>query len=192
VGLELAEVRAALNIGQRLRTREVAFLSPARAHGSEVVAHVAAEWIPRWSLGRFASALAEWVGVRGNDGGPSPQEVRIGVRVRLGQSLDALVGAGVGITPQEVGSPKSRALVALRWNPESSRDLDRDGVPDASDRCADRGEDRDGFQDGDGCPDPDNDGDGMPDEADECPDEAEDFDGMWDVDGCPEREGLAP
>lgn len=66
------------------------------------------------------------------------------------------------------------------------RDRDGDGIPDRRDGCPDEPEDRDGFEDDDGCPDLDNDGDGIPDRHDDCPDEAEDFDGYQDHDGCPD------
>jgi len=49
----------------------------------------------------------------------------------------------------------------------------------------------DGFEDEDGCEDPDNDGDGMIDPRDKCPDEAEDKDGFQDDDGCPEADNDA-
>ncbi len=65
-------------------------------------------------------------------------------------------------------------------------DMDKDGIPDAKDKCPKRPEDRDGFQDDDGCPDIDNDGDGIVDSADKCPTRAEDKDGFRDNDGCPE------
>ena len=50
-----------------------------------------------------------------------------------------------------------------------STDKDGDGIPDKLDRCPGQAEDFDGFQDEDGCPDPDNDGDGVPDLSDACP-----------------------
>jgi OmpA-OmpF porin, OOP family len=65
-------------------------------------------------------------------------------------------------------------------------DTDGDHVPDALDKCPLEPEDRDGFQDDDGCPDPDNDKDGVPDAYDKCPLEAEDRDGFEDDDGCPD------
>ncbi len=68
------------------------------------------------------------------------------------------------------------------------KDRDADGIVDPSDGCPDQAEDRDGFQDTDGCPDPDNDGDGVLDAADKCPGEAEDKDGFEDADGCPEAD----
>ena len=65
-------------------------------------------------------------------------------------------------------------------------DNDGDGIPDSRDKCPNEAEDKDGFQDEDGCPNPDNDGDGIPDIADKCPNEPEDKDGFEDEDGCPD------
>lgn len=66
------------------------------------------------------------------------------------------------------------------------RDRDHDGVVDRLDRCRDLAEDRDGFQDEDGCPDPDNDRDGIPDARDLAPNDPEDRDGFADLDGAPD------
>ena len=63
-------------------------------------------------------------------------------------------------------------------------DSDRDGIPDDEDRCPVSPEDRDGFEDDDGCPDLDNDDDGIPDTRDRCPLEAETQNGHEDGDGC--------
>jgi outer membrane protein OmpA-like peptidoglycan-associated protein len=68
----------------------------------------------------------------------------------------------------------------------ANNDRDGDGIPDNVDKCPDQPEDKDGFQDEDGCPDPDNDGDGIPDNVDLCPNDPEDFDGFEDHDGCPD------
>nr|HEX4315512.1 OmpA family protein [Kofleriaceae bacterium] len=65
-------------------------------------------------------------------------------------------------------------------------DRDGDGIPDELDKCPDDPEDFDGFQDADGCPDPDNDGDGILDVDDLCPNDPEDKDGFEDADGCPD------
>ncbi len=67
-----------------------------------------------------------------------------------------------------------------------SEDRDGDGLIDAYDNCPDQAEDRDQFQDDEGCPDLDNDRDGILDELDQCPNDAEDFDGFEDFEGCPE------
>ncbi len=65
-------------------------------------------------------------------------------------------------------------------------DTDGDGIDDENDKCPADKEDKDLFEDKDGCPDPDNDGDGVPDATDDCPDEPENKDGVDDEDGCPE------
>ena len=65
-------------------------------------------------------------------------------------------------------------------------DPDHDGIRGAADKCPNDPEDKDGFQDEDGCPDLDNDGDGIPDLKDKCPNEPEDKDGFQDEDGCPD------
>lgn len=70
-------------------------------------------------------------------------------------------------------------------------DADKDGVPDKNDKCPDQPEDMDGYQDEDGCPDPDNDNDGVPDAQDKCPMEPEDKNGYQDDDGCPDNNPLA-
>lgn len=49
-------------------------------------------------------------------------------------------------------------------------------------------EDRDLFQDEDGCPEPDNDDDGLLDTEDQCPRDPEDMDGYQDGDGCPDTD----
>jgi len=63
-------------------------------------------------------------------------------------------------------------------------DSDGDGIVDSEDRCQDRPEDEDGFEDRDGCPDIDNDGDRVLDIADACPSVAETYNGFEDEDGC--------
>jgi len=67
-------------------------------------------------------------------------------------------------------------------------DSDQDGIPDDKDKCPNKAEDKDGFEDTDGCVDPDNDGDGILDGADKCREDAEDKDGFQDTDGCPDND----
>jgi OOP family OmpA-OmpF porin len=71
--------------------------------------------------------------------------------------------------------------------PSAQTDTDGDGIPDFKDRCPDEPEDRDGFEDEDGCPDPDNDHDRILDENDRCPNEPETYNGFEDDDGCPDK-----
>ncbi len=83
------------------------------------------------------------------------------------------------------GDPFVRGFAGIVFEP-SVGDRDGDGIPDDADRCPDEKEDKDGFEDEDGCPDLDNDGDGIPDLIDQCPDLAEDKNGFEDEDGCPD------
>lgn len=71
--------------------------------------------------------------------------------------------------------------------PVEPSDRDGDGIMDPDDGCPDDPEDRDGFQDEDGCPDGDNDGDKIADLVDRCPNEAEVVNGVDDQDGCPDQ-----
>lgn len=65
-------------------------------------------------------------------------------------------------------------------------DRDADGLVDNVDQCPNEPEDRDGFQDEDGCPEPDNDADGILDRVDLCPNDPETINGIEDEDGCPD------
>jgi len=66
-------------------------------------------------------------------------------------------------------------------------DRDSDGYPDPTDKCPERAENYQGFEDEDGCPDdPDVDGDGIGDLKDTCSLEPEDKDNYLDQDGCPD------
>jgi outer membrane protein OmpA-like peptidoglycan-associated protein len=69
----------------------------------------------------------------------------------------------------------------------ASGDFDADGIADVADTCPGGAEDRDGFDDDDGCPDTDNDLDRVADADDKCPDEPETWNGFEDDDGCPDR-----
>jgi outer membrane protein OmpA-like peptidoglycan-associated protein len=113
-----------------------------------------------------------------------PLELDFGAHVRLPKGLQATAAVGFGLV-KALGSPDFRLIAGLRWAPDW-RDADGDGVSDAEDTCPTQPEDRDGFEDGDGCPETDNDEDLIPDTADKCPNEAEDFDQYQDQDGCPE------
>ena len=85
-----------------------------------------------------------------------------------------------------VGSPKKAGAASPPAEEPENLDHDGDGVPDLADKCTEA-EDRDGFQDDDGCPDPDNDGDGIPDTLDKCPNDPETRNGVDDEDGCPDE-----
>ena len=65
-------------------------------------------------------------------------------------------------------------------------DYDGDFFTNTIDPCPYEREDRDGFKDEDGCPDPDNDSDGIFDLKDRCPNAPETINQILDDDGCPE------
>lgn len=67
-----------------------------------------------------------------------------------------------------------------------NNDKDKDGILDKDDKCPTNPEDKDGFQDEDGCPELDNDNDGIVDVKDKCVNVPEDKDAFEDEDGCPE------
>ena len=89
--------------------------------------------------------------------------------------------------PNDPGPPPSGC-------PKKGRgaDADGDGILDANDKCPDEPEDRDGFEDEDGCPDVDNDRDGIPDVKDLCPNDPETVNGYQDEDGCPDVKPKKP
>lgn len=114
----------------------------------------------------------------------SPMEAGGGLRVQATSSLAVVAGGGAGLV-KGIGSPDVRAFLSVGYAPDI-RDTDGDGVANGRDECPLVAEDRDGFNDRDGCPDDDNDGDRRDDAVDKCPSEAEDIDGFDDDDGCPE------
>jgi OOP family OmpA-OmpF porin len=91
-------------------------------------------------------------------------------------------------------SPKEKC-VAIAKKPEGPGDQDGDGIKDPDDKCPRVPEDKDDYQDDDGCPEEDNDADGLADRVDKCPNDPEDRDNFEDDDGCPDldndKDGLA-
>lgn len=112
-----------------------------------------------------------------------PLEGRLGARMRVGDMQFTLAG-GAGIV-SGVGVPTFRVIGGVAYAPQRG-DRDGDGIEDVDDACPAEREDMDGWEDTDGCPDPDNDGDGMLDDVDPCPTDPEDIDGFEDADGCPD------
>jgi OOP family OmpA-OmpF porin len=114
----------------------------------------------------------------------NPVEANVGARAYPTSMVGITFGLGMGLG-KGIGAPKGRLFLGAVFTPDF-RDADHDGVYDSEDRCPDQPEDRDGFKDNDGCPEPDNDNDGIPDVSDKCPNNAEDLDQFEDTDGCPE------
>ena len=109
-----------------------------------------------------------------------PLEALAGIKLYLARNSYLTLGAGRGLIAGQGGNPDLRAFIGIVFEP-SIGDRDGDGIKDDLDRCPDQPEDFDGWQDEDGCPDPDNDGDGIADVDDRCPD----IPGPADNGGCP-------
>jgi outer membrane protein OmpA-like peptidoglycan-associated protein len=125
---------------------------------------------------------------------------------RFGVGFDTAVGAefslieGLSVGPfakLHWTSPNQLLLFGLSFTigaPQTTPELadyDNDGIAGDADKCADEPEDKDGFEDSDGCPDKDNDKDGVLDGDDKCADKAEDKDNFEDADGCPDLDNDA-
>src|SRR5262252_1410440 len=160
-----------------------------------------------WALGEaFLSH------VNGSSGGVrnTPLEAIVGARYAVSGPWMVQGGIGTGLT-NGVGAPAVRVILAVGYatdlrpppppppappppppppppvkQPPPDVDTDGDGIVDRLDKVPTEPEDKDGFEDDDGCPDPDNDKDGVPDVTDKCPMDPEDKDGFEDEDGCPD------
>jgi len=145
--------------------------------------------------------------------GSDPVEVLAGLgwAGERGLSVTAAAGTGMG---EGIGTPAYRLMVQVGWAPaESSEpppapphppaptppaaappqpaasavtDPDGDRLASEDDLCPNAAEDVDGFEDYDGCPEPDNDQDGVLDDLDDCPLQAETANRYDDDDGCPD------
>lgn len=163
-------------------------------------------------LGGQAGPTARFTGLAGyRDAYHLPVEVLLGGRLAASDRVGFVAGGTFAVS-KGVATPSWRAFLGVNLRgqvpepvaaepvvlpeppteppPESphqgSADRDRDGVLDVDDACPLEPEDRDGFLDGDGCPDPDNDQDTVPDTVDLCPLDAEPLNGIRDDDGCPD------
>ncbi len=108
-----------------------------------------------------------------------------------GPDWEALGGVylNFGEVPKETNTTTNTTVTSRQevvLPPAPNPDPDGDGIAGAADKCPNVAEDKDGFEDDDGCPDPDNDKDGIPDAQDKCPNQPETFNGIDDEDGCPE------
>ena len=131
--------------------------------------------------------IFEGIGALPIEGGAeraNPLEALGALKVYIAGNSFLTFGAGRGLMSAS-GDPDLRLFGGIVFEP-AIRDRDGDGLNDDIDQCPDEPEDKDGFEDADGCPDPDNDNDGLLDIVDQCPDIPEDMNGFEDEDGCPE------
>ncbi|MDM7925576.1 MAG: OmpA family protein [bacterium] len=122
-------------------------------------------------------------------------DLGLGVEYALTQALGLDLSAHYGRIlrqkldmsgPGDVQTGLADVRLGLNLFLGGNRDKDGDGILNKKDKCPKVAEDIDGFQDEDGCPDPDNDGDGILDGQDGAPNQAEDMDGFKDADGIPD------
>jgi outer membrane protein OmpA-like peptidoglycan-associated protein len=127
-----------------------------------------------------------------------PVEARAGARYvkdklvfQFGAGLGLPTSAGDSESTRGIGAPNFRLFAGAAFAPVTEEDADKDGILGDKDKCPTQAEDKDNFEDENGCPEDDNDKDGILDAADACPIEAEDKDGTSDEDGCidPDNDG---
>ena len=203
VGLDVGRIRTAMNAGYRVRKR--AMVGDLEV-GDQFVAGAAAsaELWPRrlWAVTEAFLAVgvqdagvahrpAEWLGgLRGQIFGPWSLSAAAGLGVTQGHGAPGFRGVfSLAYSPLPAEKPEPFPVVPVELPPPRPpiSDPDLDGLADVVDACPSEPEDRDGFEDGDGCPDPDNDLDEVLDVVDKCPDEPETINGVDDQDGCPDK-----
>ncbi len=183
-------VDIAANVGVRLRRDQSFAFSASQqsvAVGNEYFSslglkfHVWPEVMDLVGDAWFSTALKE------QDIEEMPVEAMGGFRFYFGKGIYANAGGGAGLT-RGIGAPEFRVLAGFGFLYEEDPDPDGDGLRYDDDQCPLDPEDRDQFEDEDGCPDLDDDKDGIPDLEDECPLKPEDRDGYADEDGCPDSD----
>ena len=199
-------MRVLANVGLNLRSKQqlhnlVVSNELAYGVGAEVPFQVGAREL---SVG---GTLMGAMGLGQSGSEEKPLELLATAKYRISDVIAAQLGGGPGLS-QGYGTPGFRLFAALSYVPESKAepkpepkaepkpepkaepkkpvDSDGDGITDDKDACPQAAEDKDGFQDEDGCPDLDNDQDGIADVNDKCPNEPETKNGFQDEDGCPD------
>lgn len=137
------------------------------------------------STGRSTTSIASAVPTTPPPAAPPPTAATPGTTPVPGPTAPPAAPATVtaSTAPAAPAAPP-----ATRPEVAGDPDADRDGMLAPQDVCPLEAEDRDGFQDHDGCPDPDNDGDGIGDSIDRCASDAETVNGYSDGDGCPDSQ----
>jgi len=198
-------IRIGLNVGARIREgTDVAMLRV--GHELTFGAGVIGVLVPD-----VLDLLLELYGATGfeslnNRGGffgreSTPVELIGGARVHPICEMEIGLAGGGGIS-RGYGAPDFRGILTIGYAhdphcrptepvvadepPPTPGDTDGDGLLDPDDRCPTEPEDRDTFEDTDGCPDPDNDQDAVLDVNDGAPMDPEDRDGFEDTDGVPD------
>jgi len=208
----LAEVRAGgfrftLNAGARLRAVDRSRLESLGVSHELTLGGALTAPIWRDDAGASVTAHFEAYGAttfeQAFDRETSPFEALLGVRVQPICGLHVGLAGGTGLS-RGYGASDFRGVLQIGWSasgcgvftpadtsPATPGDADGDGLLDDADRCPADAEDRDEFEDDDGCPDVDNDADGVRDADDGAPLVPEDLDGFEDADGVPDLDNDA-
>ncbi len=118
----------------------------------------------------------------------TPLETLLGANFYIGKfKITPAIALGL---VSGIGTPSYRAVLGFGYAPKyipiGEQDNDNDTIINKFDKCPNKPEDYDNFQDDDGCPDIDNDNDKILDKDDKCPNKPEDYDKFQDNDGCPD------
>jgi uncharacterized repeat protein (TIGR01451 family)/uncharacterized protein (TIGR03382 family) len=176
--------RVLANVGVNLQPREQFYNLNV---GNEFAYGVGAE-VP-FQVGQHRMAAeASLVGALGLNQASTeerPLELLGAVKYHFTDMLAAHVGGGPGLT-RGYGTPGFRLFAGVVWTEATRAVVARvePPPPAPAPACPLGPEDVDGFQDEDGCADPDNDGDGLLDGADRCPNQPETKNGFEEEDGC--------
>jgi outer membrane protein OmpA-like peptidoglycan-associated protein len=160
-------------------------------------------------VGGFAEIAGDYA--PGVSGSANPLRASVGAKTLLLEQslLEVAIGADLRLAgaPSDgreyPGVPPWQAFARVigRFDPLGMRppppidpidleiDTDKDGFLDPTDRCPEEAEDKNGYEDDDGCPDEatyDRDRDGVVGDDEKCPEELEDKDDFEDNDGCPD------
>lgn len=173
------DLRVAANLGYQQRSAGVARNVLHRDRLTWSVAAGTDTMIPRVRasasiFGQIAPGDFATLVERGGTLTPAPIEATGALTWEATPSWSVGVLGGAGLN-NHVGAPGVRAGLELSWRPSLT----------ALTGCAYPVEDFDGFEDDDGCLDPDNDEDGVADIEDICPLQP----GPSNLDGCPDEDG---
>lgn len=178
-----------------------------RSYGPHVEG--AMQWLATSNLGFFLSAsaigrqslvkgpgslAAEWATVSGGLNVKSDEGFALDIALHRGMGQDRWAQHRVPVADGTYrfatkAQPEWSFTVQFGWAfSVFDTDRDKDDIADRIDACPNAPEDKDGFQDSDGCSEPDNDMDSVSDVQDRCPLESEDIDGFEDEDGCPDTD----
>jgi outer membrane protein OmpA-like peptidoglycan-associated protein len=178
VSQAIGRVMLAAELGYHMRRRQQLLEIE---QDDELVLAVGAHYPFARSLAAVAELNARLgIGGRRFTRAESPEEIDLGLRIGGLPGVQLDLGVGTAAWPGErgAGAPDVRGFLILRTAFETAR-------------CEYGPEDYDGFEDADGCNDPDNDRDGIADGEDACPNDPEDYDGFEDGDGCPDPDNDA-